>query len=211
MKKEELFNDNFLKQFKSGDELNGFFEGAPETRHREDAGRGTGRPSGLREAPALVQCQQAQRTLQKESEDLLRGVRGIHLHHIEDHRKSGGRYRCLAEPPLGTCLSDRVDGRYRLQGQGILRGNQQTVYVVVGLRRDGKKEVLGLWLGKNESAAFWMSVLTDIQKARGTEDIQITAIDNLNRFTDTIKNVFPESRTQIHNACRYVSTPPTAS
>jgi transposase-like protein len=85
----------------------------------------------------------------------------------------------------------------------------KTVYIAVGLRRDGKKEVLGLWLGKNESSAFWMSVLTDI-RARGTEDILITATDNLNGFTDTIRNVFPESRTQIcvvhqiRNACRYV-------
>jgi putative transposase len=85
----------------------------------------------------------------------------------------------------------------------------KTVYIAVGLRRDGKKEVLGLWLGKNESAAFWMSVLTDL-KARGVEDLLITATDNLNGFTDTIKTVFPESKTQIcvvhqiRNACRYV-------
>ena len=85
----------------------------------------------------------------------------------------------------------------------------KTVYMAVGLRKDGIKEVLGLWLGKNESAAFWMHVLTDL-KARGVEDILITATDNLNGFTDTIKNVFPESTTQvcvvhqIRNACRYV-------
>lgn len=85
----------------------------------------------------------------------------------------------------------------------------KTIYLAVGLKKDGKKEVLGLWLGKNESAAFWMSVLTDL-KARGVEDILITATDNLNGFTDTIKNVFPESKTQIcvvhqiRNACRYV-------
>jgi transposase-like protein len=85
----------------------------------------------------------------------------------------------------------------------------KTVYMAVGLRRDGKKEVLGLWLGKNESAAFWMSVLTDM-RARGVEDILITATDNLNGFTDTIRNVFPQSKTQIcvvhqiRNACRYV-------
>lgn len=85
----------------------------------------------------------------------------------------------------------------------------KTMYIAVGLRRDGKKEVLGLWLGKNESAAFWMSVLTDM-KARGVQDLLITATDNLNGFTDTIKNVFPESKTQIcvvhqiRNACRYV-------
>ena len=85
----------------------------------------------------------------------------------------------------------------------------KTIYIAVGLRRDGKKEVLGLWLGKNESAAFWMSVLTDI-RARGVEDLLITATDNLNGFTDTIRTVFPESKTQIcvvhqiRNACKYV-------
>ena len=85
----------------------------------------------------------------------------------------------------------------------------KTVYIAVGLRRDGKKEVLGLWLGKNESAAFWMSVLTDM-KARGVEDVLITATDNLNGFTTTIKNVFADAATQIcvvhqiRNACRYV-------
>ncbi len=85
----------------------------------------------------------------------------------------------------------------------------KTMYIAVGLRRDGKKEVLGLWLGKNEFAAFWMNVLTDM-KARGVEDLLITATDNLNGFTQTIKNVFPESTTQIcvvhqiRNTCRYV-------
>lgn len=85
----------------------------------------------------------------------------------------------------------------------------KTIYIAVGLRRNGIKEVLGLWLGHNESASFWMSVLTDI-KARGVSDILITATDNLNGFTDTIKNVFPQSRTQIcvihqiRNSARYV-------
>ena len=85
----------------------------------------------------------------------------------------------------------------------------KTIYIAVGLRKDGKKEVLGLWLGKNESSAFWMSVLSDI-KARGTQDILITATDNLNGFTDTIKTMFPNSVTQIcvvhqiRNTMRYV-------
>ena len=85
----------------------------------------------------------------------------------------------------------------------------KTIYIAVGLRIDGKKEVLGLWLGKNESSSFWMTVLTDI-KARGTQDILITATDNLNGFTETIKTVFPNSVTQIcvvhqiRNSCRYV-------
>jgi len=85
----------------------------------------------------------------------------------------------------------------------------KTVYIAVGLKRDGYKEVLGMWLGQNESAAYWMSVLTDM-KARGLEDILITATDNLNGFTQTIRSVFPQSATQIcvvhqiRNSCRYV-------
>jgi transposase-like protein len=85
----------------------------------------------------------------------------------------------------------------------------KTMYIAVGLRTDGRKEVLGLWLGKNESSAFWMTVLTDI-KARGVQDILITATDNLNGFTDTIRTVFPESTKQIcvvhqiRNASKYV-------
>jgi len=85
----------------------------------------------------------------------------------------------------------------------------KAIYLAVGLREDGKKEVLGMWLGKNESAAFWMSVLTDL-KTRGVEDILITVTDNLNGFTDTITQVFPNSTKQIcvihqiRNSARYV-------
>jgi putative transposase len=86
----------------------------------------------------------------------------------------------------------------------------KTVYICVGLNYAGKKEVLGLWVGKAESSSFWMSVLTDI-KARGVEDILITCTDNLNGFTETIRTVFPEAATQvcvvhqIRNSCRYVT------
>ena len=72
----------------------------------------------------------------------------------------------------------------------------KAVYLAVGLRQDGLKEVLGMWLGKNESSAFWMSVLTDL-KTRGVKDILITVTDNLNGFTQTINNVFPKADTQI--------------
>ncbi|MCF1753389.1 IS256 family transposase [Mariniradius sediminis] len=85
----------------------------------------------------------------------------------------------------------------------------KTIYLAVGLRTDGKKEVLGLWLGRNESASFWLSVLTDL-KARGVEDILVTATDNLKGFTEAIRSVFPMSTKQIcivhqiRNACRFV-------
>ncbi len=85
----------------------------------------------------------------------------------------------------------------------------KTVYIAVGLRTDGRKEVLGMWLGKHETSAYWLSVLTDL-KSRGLRDILITATDNLNGFTTTIRTVFPESSTQIcvvhqiRNSMRYV-------
>lgn len=83
------------------------------------------------------------------------------------------------------------------------------IYLVIGLRKDGLKEVLGMWLAETESASFWMSVLTDL-KARGVEDILIACTDNLKGFTDAIKGVFPETTTQlcivhqIRNSCKYV-------
>lgn len=86
----------------------------------------------------------------------------------------------------------------------------KTIYICVGINKDGRKEVLGLWVGKSESSSFWMGVLTDL-KARGVEDILITCTDNLNGFTDAIRTVFPEAATQvcvvhqIRNSCRYVS------
>jgi len=85
----------------------------------------------------------------------------------------------------------------------------KAIYLAVGLRTDGKKEVLGMWLGKNESAAFWMKVLTDL-RTRGVDDILITVTDNLNGFTETVTSVFPKSDTQIcvihqiRNSTKYV-------
>jgi len=53
----------------------------------------------------------------------------------------------------------------------------KTIYIAIGLNLEGRKEVLGMWIGKNESASFWLSVLTDL-RARGVKDILITATDN---------------------------------
>lgn len=83
----------------------------------------------------------------------------------------------------------------------------KTVYLCIGLTKSGLKEILGMWVGKTESASFWMGILTDL-KARGVEDILITVTDNLNGFTESIKGVFPDSTTQIcvvhqiRNSCR---------
>jgi len=99
----------------------------------------------------------------------------------------------------GIVLKVRHNGKYI----------NKCIYLVIGLKNDGLKEVLGMWMAETESASFWMSVLTDL-KARGVEDILIACTDNLKGFTDAIKGVFPETVTQlciihqIRNSCKYV-------
>jgi putative transposase len=83
------------------------------------------------------------------------------------------------------------------------------VHIVIGLRPDGIKEVLGFWIEMNESASFWMTVLTEL-KARGVEDILIACTDNLKGFTQAISAVFPKAVTQlcivhqIRNSCKFL-------
>jgi transposase-like protein len=85
----------------------------------------------------------------------------------------------------------------------------KAVYIVMGLNTTGRKEVLGLWISENESASFWMHILTEI-RARGVKDIIIACTDNLKGLTQAIKAVFPETLTQlcivhqIRNAIRFI-------
>lgn len=85
----------------------------------------------------------------------------------------------------------------------------KTIYLIIGLNRDGLKEVLGMWISETESASFWMNVLTDL-KARGVEDILIACTDNLAGIRQAINAVFPETVCQlcvvhqIRNSSRYV-------
>ena len=100
---------------------------------------------------------------------------------------------------------DGINFKVRQSGKVI----NKTVYLVIGLGKEGKKEVLGMWIDTSESASFWLSVLTDL-KARGIEDVLIASTDNLKGFTDAIKTVFPKATTQlcvvhqIRNSMRYV-------
>jgi transposase-like protein len=70
------------------------------------------------------------------------------------------------------------------------------IYLVIGLKQNGLKEVLGMSKAETESASFWMGVLT-LLKARGIEDILIACTDNLKGFTDGIIGVFPQAVTQL--------------
>jgi putative transposase len=109
------------------------------------------------------------------------------------------------EPVYYTVWMDGIVLKVKHNGKYI----NKCIYLVVGLKKDGLKEILGMWMAQTESASFWMSVLTDL-KARGVEDILIACTDNLKGFTDAIKGVFPQAVTQlcvvhqIRNSCKYV-------
>jgi transposase-like protein len=76
------------------------------------------------------------------------------------------------------------------------RVQNKAMQIAVGLNNRGYKQVLGMWLCSNESAAFWVNVLSDI-KRRGVEDILISSTDNLRGFTDAISTLYPKAKTQI--------------
>lgn len=109
------------------------------------------------------------------------------------------------EPVYFAVWMDGIVLKIREDGKVI----NKCVYIVIGLTQEGKKEVLGFWIQKTESASFWMTVLTDL-KARGVEDILIACTDNLKGFTQAIKGVFPDAVTQlcivhqIRNSCKFV-------
>lgn len=86
----------------------------------------------------------------------------------------------------------------------------KTLYNVLGIDKDGFKEILGIYLSENEGANFWLQVITDINN-RGVKDILIASIDNLKGFTEAILSVFPKTRIQscivhqIRNSLKYVT------
>jgi putative transposase len=87
----------------------------------------------------------------------------------------------------------------------------KAAYTVLGVNIDGEKDILGLWIGENESASFWLGVCTDM-KNRGVEDILIACKDGLSGFSEAINAAFPQTRTQLcvvhqlRNNLKYVST-----
>lgn len=87
----------------------------------------------------------------------------------------------------------------------------RAIYNVLGIGKDGKKDLLGMYISKSEGSNFWLSVLTDLQN-RGVKDILISCIDGLKGFPDAIKSVFPETNVQlcivhqIRNSLKYVGS-----
>lgn len=102
-----------------------------------------------------------------------------------------------------------IDGlRYKVRDNGVIK--TKTVYGVIGIDLEGKKDVLGLWIGDTESAKYWLQVLTDL-KNRGVKDILIITSDDLPGIQDAISAVYPEAAYQgcvvhvIRNSLKHVS------
>ncbi len=91
------------------------------------------------------------------------------------------------------------------------RPKTRAIYSVLGVDRNGYKDLLGMYISKSEGANFWLSVLTDLQ-SRGVKDILIACTDNLNGFSDAILSVFPEATVQscivhqVRNSVKYVAS-----
>jgi transposase-like protein len=101
---------------------------------------------------------------------------------------------------------DAIHFHVRSEGQII----KKAVYIAIGIKMDGIRDVLGMWVGENESSKFWLGILNGLRN-RGVEDILIACVDGLTGFTNAIEAVFPKTEIQqciihqIRNSTKYVS------
>ncbi len=102
---------------------------------------------------------------------------------------------------------DAIHYKVRKDGKII----SKAAYVCLGINQEGIKEILGIYIGENESSAYWLSVLTDLQN-RGVDDILIASIDGLKGFPEAIKTIFPKTEIQvcivhqIRNSLKYIGS-----
>ena len=110
------------------------------------------------------------------------------------------------EPVYAVVFLDAIHYHVRSEGQIV----KKAVYIAIGVDLDGKKDVLGMWVGENESAKYWASVLNGLRN-RGVEDIFIACTDNLTGFSAAIEAVYPQTEIQnciihqLRNSSKYVS------
>lgn len=98
---------------------------------------------------------------------------------------------------------------YKVKDQG--KTKSRAVYNILGINKEGKKDLLGVYVSESEGANFWLAVLTDLQN-RGVKDMLIACIDNLNGFEQAINGIFPQTEVQscvvhqIRNSLKYVAS-----
>jgi transposase-like protein len=83
--------------------------------------------------------------------------------------------------------------RLKIRDEGTVRN--KAVYLALGIKADGKKEVLGLWIEQTEGAKFWLKVFNEL-KNRGLDDVLIAVVDGLRGFPEAIEAVYPQAQIQ---------------
>ena len=110
------------------------------------------------------------------------------------------------ESVYAVVFLDAIHYHVRSEGQIV----KKAVYIAIGIDTSGKKDVLGMWVGENESAKYWANILNSLRN-RGVEDILIACTDNLTGFSQAIEGVFPQTDIQnciihqLRNSSKYVS------
>lgn len=140
-------------------------------------------------------------------------AKGMTTRDISDHLKTV--YGVDASAEMISKMTDRIlpiakewqnrplDRKYAIVFMDAIHYNvrqdnaivKKAVYIAIGIKLNGSKEVLGMWVGGNESAKYWLGVLNEI-KNRGVEDIMIVSVDGLTGFVDAIHAVFPNTEIQ---------------
>lgn len=87
---------------------------------------------------------------------------------------------------------DAIHFKVKQDGASV---NKKAAYMVIGIDMDRNKDVLGMWIGENESSKFWLNVLNDLRN-RGVQDIRIICVDNLRGFSEAIAACYPKSEIQ---------------
>ena len=114
----------------------------------------------------------------------------------------------MLDPVYAVCWLDAI--HYKVKddsGRAVTRA----IYNVLGINKDGHKELLGMYVSKSEGANFWLEVMTDLQN-RGVRDIMICCVDGLKGFPDAIQSVYPQTSVQlcivhqIRNSIKYVGS-----
>ena len=95
------------------------------------------------------------------------------------------------EEVYAVVFMDAIHYHVRSEGRIVKRA----VYIALGIDMNGKKDVLGMYVGENESAKFWLSIMNGL-KNRGVEDILIACVDGLNGFPQAIEAVYPKTEIQ---------------
>jgi len=95
------------------------------------------------------------------------------------------------EPLYPVIIFDAL--RVKIRDEGVVKN--KAVYLAIGITKEGRKDILGLWIEQTEGAKFWPKVMTGL-KNRGVQDALICLVDGLKGFPEAIEAVFPQAQIQ---------------